>query len=66
MDPMVRPRISLLEEGHIEYIHARSLEILSVTGVRVDSPQALEVLRRSESRLSRRSWWIGLSKAPPL
>jgi trimethylamine--corrinoid protein Co-methyltransferase len=49
MDPMVRPRISLLDEGHIEYIHARSLEILSGTGVRVDSPQALEVLRRSES-----------------
>ncbi|MFC1791513.1 trimethylamine methyltransferase family protein [Gemmatimonadota bacterium] len=49
MDPMVRPRISVLDQGQKEFIHARSLEILSKTGVRVDSPKALEVLRSSAS-----------------
>lgn len=48
MDSTIRPRFSLLREEQIEYVHSRSLEILSTTGLRIDSRLVMEVLRASD------------------
>ena len=45
--PEVSPRINVLTLEQIEYIHARSLEILSSVGARVDSPEAREIFVKS-------------------
>ena len=42
----VRPRLTMLTEEQIQDIHHYTLRILSTTGVRVDSPSALEMLRK--------------------
>jgi trimethylamine--corrinoid protein Co-methyltransferase len=42
----VRPRLTLLDEEQIQDIHQYTLKILETTGVRVDSPSALEMLRQ--------------------
>ena len=39
-----RPALNLLTAEQIDYVHARSLEILCSVGVRVDSPRARQVL----------------------
>jgi len=44
MNPMVRPELSLLTEEQIQFVHDRSLALLSRVGVRIDSPRALEIL----------------------
>jgi len=41
------PKISVLQAAAIAEIHARSLEILSKVGVRVDSPRARDILARA-------------------
>lgn len=41
--PDVLPRINVLTQEQIEHIHARSLEILSSVGVRVDSAHARDI-----------------------
>jgi len=41
----VRPRLTMLTEEQIHDIHQYTLKILATTGVRVDSPSALEMLR---------------------
>ena len=38
MDTFTRPRLTLLTEDQIRQVHAYALQILSATGVRVDSP----------------------------
>lgn len=48
MDRIVRPRIAVLDEEQVAFVHSRSLEILSTVGVRVDSSQALDVLKGSK------------------
>lgn len=48
MPEAVVPRLQLLTEDQIDYIHQRSLEILSRTGVRVDSPRARRVFAAAE------------------
>ena len=45
---MVRPAFSLLDAEQMAFVHARSLEILSSTGVRVHSRRVMEVLRVSD------------------
>jgi trimethylamine---corrinoid protein Co-methyltransferase len=47
MNSTVRPRFSLLGEEQKAFVHQRSLEILSSTGVRIHSRQVVEVLRAS-------------------
>jgi len=42
-----RPTLSLMDEDQIRQVHAFALQILSETGVRVDSPWAVDMLRRS-------------------
>lgn len=42
----VRPHLRMLTEEQIQDIHRYTLQILATTGVRVDSPSALEMLRR--------------------
>ncbi len=42
-----RPTLTLLNEEQIQQVHAFALQILSETGVRVDSPWAVDMLRRS-------------------
>jgi trimethylamine--corrinoid protein Co-methyltransferase len=44
----VLPHLSVLSLEQIEQVHAYSLEILARVGLRVDSPRAAEVLRKSE------------------
>ena len=41
----VRPHLQMLSEEQIHDIHRYTLKILATTGVRVDSPSALEMLR---------------------
>ena len=41
----VRPRLTMLTEEQIHDIHQYTLKLLATTGVRVDSPSALEMLR---------------------
>jgi trimethylamine:corrinoid methyltransferase-like protein len=48
MDPVVRPELRVLTEEQIQFVHSRSLAILSRVGVRVDSPRALDILLASE------------------
>jgi trimethylamine--corrinoid protein Co-methyltransferase len=48
MDSTVRPRLSLLTDEAMDFVHDRSLHILTETGVRVHSRRALDVLRPSE------------------
>jgi trimethylamine--corrinoid protein Co-methyltransferase len=48
MDDTAKPRLNLLSEEQIGFIHDRSLTILSGVGVRVDSPEALELLLKAE------------------
>jgi trimethylamine---corrinoid protein Co-methyltransferase len=42
----VRPRLTMLTEEQIQDIHRYTIRILESTGVRVDSPSALEMLRK--------------------
>jgi len=42
----VRPRLALLTEGQKVEIHHYALKVLETTGVRVDSPSALEMLKK--------------------
>ena len=46
----VRPRITLLTEAQKHEIHQYVLKILETTGVRVDSPSALERLEKRVGR----------------
>jgi len=43
----VVPHLTVLSEGQIAEVHARSLEILAATGVRVDSPNARALLAKA-------------------
>ena len=45
--PDVLPRINVLTLEQIEHIHARSLEILSTVGIRVDSAGAREIFAKT-------------------
>ncbi len=47
----VRPRLTMLTEEQIQDIHQYTLKILETTGVRVDSPSALEMLRKRVGQL---------------
>src|SRR5215211_8877081 len=42
----VRPELKMLAEEQIQDIHQYTLQLLATTGVRVDSPSALEMLRQ--------------------
>jgi trimethylamine--corrinoid protein Co-methyltransferase len=44
---LIRPTIHVLDQGQRESIHARSLQILSFVGVRVDSPRARQLFARA-------------------
>lgn len=46
----IRPRLSVLTESQAATIHARSLELLSSVGVRVDSDRARQILTRATER----------------
>lgn len=48
MTASVIPQINLLTEEQIQYIHQRSLEILTRVGVRVDSPAAQRMFTAAE------------------
>ncbi len=43
----IRPRLTLLDQAHLEQIHDSSLQILASVGVRVDSEPALHLLGRA-------------------
>lgn len=43
----VRPSLTLLKEEQIQQVHQYALRILSETGVRVDSPAIIELLRKT-------------------
>ncbi len=43
----VRPRLTMLAEEQKQDIHQYTLKLLSTTGVRVDSPSALEMLKKT-------------------
>ena len=43
----VRPHLSLLTSEQIQQVHHYSLQILSETGVRVDSDAVIELLRKT-------------------
>ena len=42
----VRPHLRMLTEEQINDIHQYTLKLLATTGVRVDSPSALEMLKK--------------------
>lgn len=42
----VRPHLRMLTEEQVQDIHQYTLKVLATTGVRVDSPSALEMLRK--------------------
>src|SRR5688572_7904510 len=42
----VRPRLTMLTEEQVHDIHRYTLKLLATTGVRVDSPSALEMLKK--------------------
>lgn len=42
----VRPHLTMLTQEQIHHIHQYTLQLLATTGVRVDSPTALEMLRK--------------------
>ena len=48
MEPFVTPHLRVLSDEQVDFVHARSLDVLSRAGVRVDSPRALEVLRGAD------------------
>jgi trimethylamine--corrinoid protein Co-methyltransferase len=48
MPESVLPKLTALSPDQIQYIHARSLEILKRTGVRIDSPRARRILAQAE------------------
>lgn len=43
----VRPRLKLLNEEQIQQVHRYVLRVLSETGVRVDTPSVIEMLKRT-------------------
>ncbi|HLF75207.1 MAG TPA: trimethylamine methyltransferase family protein, partial [Anaerolineales bacterium] len=43
----VRPQLSMLTEEQKQEVHRYTMKILEMTGVRVDSPSALEMLRKT-------------------
>lgn len=45
----VRPSLTVLSEEQIQRVHAYSLKILSETGIRVDSPRALQVFGKAQA-----------------
>jgi trimethylamine--corrinoid protein Co-methyltransferase len=49
----VRPRLTLMNEEQIQEAHANVLKVLSETGVRVDSPDILQLLERKLGLKSR-------------
>jgi len=53
----VRPRLTMLTEEQIQDIHQYMLKILETTGVRVDSPPALDMLRKRLGEWTRRPLW---------
>jgi trimethylamine--corrinoid protein Co-methyltransferase len=44
---IVKPSLTVLDPGQIERVHGYSLQILSSTGVRVDSPEARKLFARA-------------------
>ena len=42
----VRPHLSMLNDEHKQEIHQYTMKLLATTGVRVDSPSAVEMLRK--------------------
>src|ERR1051325_2153968 len=42
----VRPHLTLLTEEQIQDIHQYTMKLLATTGVRVDSPSAVEMLKK--------------------
>ena len=48
--PRVKPRLTFLSAEQIQQVHTDSLEILAITGVRVDSPRARAVFERAIGR----------------
>ncbi len=48
MEPLVTPHLRVLSDEQVGFVHARSLDVLSRAGVRVDSPRALEILRGAD------------------
>ena len=47
---IIKPSLTVLDPGQIEQVHEYSLEILSTTGVRVDSPEARQLFSRAMGR----------------
>ena len=43
----VRPQLKLLNEEQIQQVHRYALHILSETGVRVDTPSVIEMLKKT-------------------
>lgn len=50
--PDVLPHINVLSLEQIEHIHAQSLEILATVGLRVDSPDARDILAKAGCKAS--------------
>lgn len=48
----VRPQLTMLTEEQIQDIHQYTLKLLATTGVRVDSPSAVEMLRKKVGDLN--------------
>ena len=44
----IRPQLTLLNEEKIQQVHRYALRILSETGVRVDSPSVIEILKKTK------------------
>ena len=44
---IIRPSLTVLDPGQIERVHEYSLQILATTGVRVDSPEALQLFSQT-------------------
>ena len=47
----VTPSISLLTADHIQEVHQHSLNILSTTGIRMDSPKAVALFANASCRI---------------
>ncbi len=48
-NPRISPRLSVLTRTHMEEVHRRSCEVLSGTGIRVDSAPALEIFEKTDA-----------------
>ncbi len=48
-NPRISPRLSVLSRTHMEAVHRRSCEVLSGTGIRVDSLPALEIFQKTDA-----------------